>query len=173
MSKFTLIKSFDGTCEYAKVFERNRDLGSDETDAGRVIAARGGRYKINFYPDDMDEFREWCKAANVSLSPMGHDRIKLNDGKEYIVPHRDHNPTVLKDGTVLADTAGAPRVVDADNEPWDSEVDIGNGSRVSVALEVWPLNTKKPRNIRLRAIKVLEHVPFDPLVHPEDEWAIG
>jgi len=173
MSNFPLIKTFEGTCEYAKVFERNRDLGSDETDAGRVIAARGGRYKINFYPDDMEAVKEWFKQARVSLSPMGHDRIKLDDGKEYIVPHRDHNPHVLKDGTVLESTAGAPRVLDADNEPWDTEVDIGNGSRVSVALEVWPLNTKKQRNLRLKAVKVLEHVEFQPLINPEDEWAIG
>lgn len=62
-------------------------------------------------------------------------------------------------------------VVDARNRPWDPDVKIGNGSLIEVKLDVVDYGKAMPAGVYVRAIRVLDLVPyvrqeFAPL--PED-----
>ena len=84
-------------------------------------------------------------------------RIKRDDGSVEIVykitrPHMEHafeNPLM-----------GPPRVVDADGNEWDPEVLIGNGSDITVKLNVW-IGTKA-KKVRWDGVRVDSLVEFTP-----------
>jgi len=159
------IITFEAHVRWAKVFERNRDLGNDEYEKGRKIQQMEGQYVVDCFPADPDKLKHELEQASVNMSPMGHDLFKVDDGKEYVKPHRYHTGP-------FAEMCGPPKVVDADGARWDSDVNIGDGSLCQVAVELWKPKTSKKYYIRLKAIKVLELVEFENPVAPEDEWAI-
>lgn len=51
-------------------------------------------------------------------------------------------------------------VVDARNRPWDQSVKIGNGSLIEVKLDVVDYGKAMPTGLYVRAIRVLDLVPF-------------
>ena len=158
MANKTII--LEGTVEWPKLFESNRDLGGDDNDAARVIAAAGGRYKVNFYPDDPEDFKTLCLNLGVPLNSMGHDLIKEKDGRKFFRPYRNHNPKVTAKGVEIIGSGGAPKVMDDDGNTWDEEVPIGNGSSVKLAVETYPVRGDKSA-FRLKGIRVMELVEYE------------
>ena len=158
-----------GTVKYAQVMERNRDLGDDETQAGRAIAAKEGVYKITVYPDDINAFISECEDKKVAMKSMGYDFIQHDEEGDYVILRRPHKAPVTKDGEELTHLGGPPKIKDADGNTWDDEVNIGNGSVCEVAFQVWGQGNK-----RLVAIKVLEHVEYhEDAYDPELDWVFN
>ena len=71
-----------------------------------------------------------------------------DQGNAFYKCKRPHfNPRLNKgEGDVM----GAPTVMDENNDSWDTEVNIGNGSEVKVRLDVWD-----GKIVTLHAVKVL------------------
>jgi len=162
------IVSFPCTVKFAKVFPRNMDIGGDENEITQMIAKRGGLYVIDCYPDDPEAFIRDCTEKGVNLHPMGNEFIKKNEQGVYVQLKRYHNPPLDKDGAPIAEFGYAPKVVDADGNPWDEDVNIGNGSECEVAFDVWGKGWTK-----LRAIKVNNLVEYTPdSVDPSIAWAL-
>ena len=150
----------EGTVEWPKIFESTRDLGGDDNDAARVIAAAGGRYIVNFFPDDADAFQTLCLNLGVPLNTLGHNLIKEKDGRKFFRPYRNHNPKITAKGQEIIGSGGAPKVVDDDGNDWDEDVAIGNGSSVKIAVETYPVRGDKSA-FRLKGIRVVELVEYE------------
>ena len=159
------IVTFEAHVKWAKIFEDNRDLGNDDTEKGQKIQRAEGMYVIDCYPTDPDGLKHKLEQLNVNMSPLGHDIFRVDDGKEYLKPQRYHTGA-------FPEMCGAPKVVDADGDPWDSDKKLGNGSLCQIAVELWKPKTAKKYYLRLKAVKVLEMVEFESSVDPEVEWAI-
>ena len=150
----------EGTIEWPKLFESTRDLGGDDNDAARVVAAFGGRYNVNFYPDDPAAFEELCLNLCVPLKSMGHNLIKEKDGRRFFRPYRNHDPKITAKGVEIIGSGGPPKVMDDDGNAWDEEVSIGNGSSVKLAVETYPVRGDKSA-FRLKGIRVVELVEYE------------
>lgn len=150
----------EGTVDWPKLFENHRDLGGDDNDAARVIAANGGRYNLNFYPDDPDEFESMCVRLGVPLNTMGHNLIKEKDGRKFFRPYRNHNPKITAKGVEIIGSGGPPKVMDDDGNAWDEEVVIGNGSTVKLAVEVYPVRGSNCA-FRLKGVRVIDLVEYE------------
>jgi hypothetical protein len=86
-------------------------------------------------------------------------RIKKDDGTAEIVYKitRPHYEPAFEDGLM-----GPPKVVDTDNQEWDPEVLIGNGSDITVKLNVW--KGTKATKVRWEGVRVdslVEYVKED------------
>lgn len=69
------------------------------------------------------------------------------------------------------------KVVDANNNPWPDKKYIGNESVVDIKFNHVPANGPKKAGVYIKAIRVLEHVPFEvqefaPLTE-DDEYFAG
>lgn len=131
--------TIEGTLDWAKVFEHNRDKASfhEETD---------GAYKITVTMD---------KDNLKKLKDAGCSRSEKNvDGGFQITFDRPHKGR--------EDWMGGPPVVaDITGKPWSLEDKgvIGNGSKGLVQLSVFD---SKPRNgTRLEGVQVTEHVVYE------------
>lgn len=127
-----------GTAMYPKVFENNRDMHEG------FHGSYGGAYTIDVVleKDQLDAFTE----SGSRLKP------RITDEGISIKFKRKHEHPIDALG-------GPPKIADADNEPWDANVFIGNGSKVEVWYEVY--DTKMGKGTRLEGIRVLEHVPYE------------
>lgn len=157
-----------GTTKYAKVFERNRDLGSDENEGSLRALEAGGMYSINIWPDDVAEFEVELESKGANMSPMGHPLIRTSDEGPYSVFRRGHNCPKNDKGEDIKEFGGPPKVVDVDGNPWDPDVNIGNGSKCEVAFDVWGKGWTKLRGVRV--LELVEWIEDD--VDPALAWAI-
>jgi hypothetical protein len=53
------------------------------------------------------------------------------------------------------------RIYDENNQPWDEDKLIGNGSKVDVKLSIVDWGPGKKKSIYAKAIRVTEHVPYE------------
>jgi len=154
---------FEGTVSYAKVFEQNRDMGTnlpEGSDARNKIEAEQGHYVANVFITK--ETKKAMIAAGVPNKGMVGQLFKEDDDGNLFYkckrPHFNPRLKVAEGGMVM----GAPKVVytndEGENAVWDFETDgfIGNESLVKVRLDVW-----EGKIVTLHAIKVLELVEFE------------
>jgi len=140
---------FTGTAMFSKVFERNRDMGDNLQDGDQKdkITAEQGHYVMNV--KITPEVKKQMIADGVPNKGMVGQLFKEDDqGNAFYKCKRPHfNPRLNKgEGDVM----GAPMVMDENNDSWDTEVNIGNGSEVKVRLDVWD-----GKIVTLHAVKVL------------------
>ena len=64
--------------DYAKVFEEDRDMGSDDNDKGRKIAKHNGQCVINGYFTDEAQIQRLLDEG-MQAAPLGHPRVKEGD----------------------------------------------------------------------------------------------
>lgn len=59
-------------------------------------------------------------------------------------------------------TTKPPTVIDSDGAPWDTEKEIGNGSQVRIAFDIYSWKTPQGGGMTFQPkfIQVLEHVPY-------------
>lgn len=163
------IVSFRCKVKYAKVFPWNMDQGSDENDIAKTIADRGGLYVVDCYPNDPAAFIQQCEEKGVNMHPMGNDFVKSSEEGPYVKLKRFHNPPLGKDGSPIEEFGYEPKVVDADGNPWEEDVAIGNYSECEVAFDVWGAKGWT----KLRAIKVYDLVEYDDSEpDPSVQWAL-
>lgn len=154
MAKYTEVKT-TGPIEWAKVFESTRDMDGYE---GAYVECQGA-YTINQILDK--EQYEKLKAAGTMKKP---NQKRLLDGELMVKFERKHLVTT-KDGRVIEQAGGAPKVVDSDGQKWDLDIngDIGNGSLAEVTNLITTFqggDGKTYSRTSLLGVKVLEHVPI-------------
>lgn len=128
---------FTVECElhYAKVFERNRDMGNDSVDHSEY----DGLYSVDMIVDE--SAKKEMMNAGVPETAMNYQMFKpTEDGRYKYKIKRKHLNTRLTDDDGNPVVMGPPEVVDLNQpffdedtgkrgyEPWDTEVNIGNGS---------------------------------------------
>jgi len=143
MSKIYL----EGPVMWAKVFEHNMDTGE--------YAPEGGQYTIQIGLDEKD-----------SKQVLSWNRMYV--GKEYeeypglkFFTFKRKNEVYKKDGSLIEEWSGPPRVVDMDGNDWEGGL-IGNGSTAVIKLDV---ASKKIKNktmtfVRLEVVAIKELVEY-------------
>ena len=127
----------EGIIKWAKLFEHNKDTNED-------FHGEGGAYTVNLVmeQDQLDKLSE----AGSRLKPKITD-----DGVEVKFKRKHKHP--------IDDLGGTPKVVDADGNAWNPEVTIGNGSKGTLAVDVY--DTKMGKGTRLRAVQVTDLEEFE------------
>lgn len=141
----------EGTCEWAKVFEDNRDMEGFEG----AYKEHGGAYTINVILDS-DNYTKLRETHTMKKGTVHEDGMNV----KFIRKH-DQKFT-MKDGTEI-DNGGAPTVWGPDGNEWSFEENghIGNGSKVKVYLSVYGTSRKTIFGTRLEAVKVVDLVEMD------------
>lgn len=154
MAKYTEVKTV-GPIEWAKVFEDTRDMQGYE---GAYEECQGA-YTVNQILDK-EQFDK-LKSAGSMKKP---NQKRLLEGELMVKFERKHLVTT-KDGRVIEQAGGAPKVTDADGQPWDMDIngDIGNGSIAEVANLITSFqgsDGKTYSRTSLIGVKILEHKPI-------------
>lgn len=131
-----------GTIKWAKVFEHNRDMNKE------YHGDSDGAYLVDVYLDgeNLATFQETGSRA----------RVRVDEEGSFVKLKRRH---AQKEGEYREDIQeffGAPKVVDKDEQLWDTDVLLGNGSLAEVYFSVY--NTGLGKGTRLVGMKILEHV---------------
>jgi len=132
---------FEGTAKYARVFERNRDMGSQPGDKYDYPEATTIEMIV-----DQETLGEIVKQWPDAKPRFTEDGIQLKLRRVW------HNPR-------RPDRGGPPVVKDSDGNEWDSSVNIGNGSKVRVAAEIY--HSKHGTHARLQGVQVLDLVEWE------------
>jgi hypothetical protein len=118
-------------------------LGEPRMDemAGRKMWA------FDFYPDDPEAMAKTIKAQkiNKTLKDKGEGKFLGLSRNELTAKGEKNKPIPI---------------VDADGNPWDQEVNIGNGSKVIVRYRING-GSKYGNLFWVDAVKVVEHVPYE------------
>lgn len=132
-----------GTFTWARVFDHNKDTGEWYTDCD-------GCFMITVEPD-MPSNKVLAKSG-CSISP------KMTEEGAITYTFKRKNKVFIK-GNEIPDLGGAPSVVDADQNAWDSNVSIGNGSKGTVYIDVYPHS--QGFGTRLVGVQVNELVEYN------------
>jgi hypothetical protein len=161
----------EGYVEYAQVFEQNRDMGTNGSNANVDKARKktDGLYKVAFYPADEENFQKMKSALSDPMF-QGHPRWK--EGSDlgvgyYTVLTRKH-----LDPSGVEDFGGAPQVVHwgADNkdQPWIYQDDNGEfvdgalGNATKVLMKYTTYGEGESQTVRMVKIGVIDHVEYVP-----------
>jgi hypothetical protein len=160
--------SFEAKVKYVKVFPHNRDMGDDTSKIGKQIAKAGGYYTIVAYPSDPDATVKELESKGVNMNPMNYPLIKEDEEGKFLRIRRKHNAPIGNKGEELTEFGGPPVVKDEDGNTWDPEVNIGNYSVCDIVAEVWGEG-----NLKLKGVRVIDHVPYEEETVPEDlQWVL-
>lgn len=132
-------------------------------------------YKVTLVPDDESWVKFSKTGSSLKTRPAASD-----DDRDSLTFRRDlHGKEITdkKTGKKKILGGGPPRVVDADGQPLDPDILIGNGSVGEVLVEFYSSKATKRVGHRLEAIKVLDLVKYagsfeeddDPSPEEEDE----
>ena len=172
MAKSTQYKVYDCEVIYPQLFEHNMDKGSDDNDAGRTIAAKGGQTKLQMIITE--EVKDQMIADGIPAKSMGYEMFKQNtdaegvaDGRWIYVAKRPWMSPFTDEETGELKPFGEPNVVDynatkeaGEQVPWDPQVNIGNYSAGKTKLSIYKNAAK--RIVRLESFGVTKHVPYEP-----------
>lgn len=152
---------FTGPCAYAKVFEDNRNLTGFEG----AYEAFGGMYEILVGLGEKDAKQMF--KFNRNYKPRTAEELKLEEPDDYkgylFFPFRRKHKTFNREGEVIKAWSGPPTILDKNNDPWPEGTLIGNGSVVTVKVNV---SKRGSRNfLRLESVRVEDLVPYEG---PED-----
>ena len=158
MAKATTIK-VSGTCNWAKVFEENRDMiGYKPVDeVPGTYEECDGAYTVDLILSP-EEFGKLKDAGSMKTGTPTDEGIRVKVERKHGAPYS---------------YGGKPKVTDAEGKVWtfDEDGTIGNGSSVTATLTCY--HTKFGTvGTRLETLKVTEHVPYEPEEYDEDETEV-
>lgn len=142
-----------GTAKWAKVRPDQKVKSYDE---------KYEEYTLDLYPDD----KGWLDFKRSGLQIK--DKMDA-DGAKFIKPRRKYEEMNWKTGEMQVN--GAPKIFFKDAQSGEfvvdtSDVRIGNGSQVTVAIEVY--KTKNGNGHRLLRVFVDNLIVFEPRVNEAD-----
>lgn len=141
----TRLVKLRGLAYYPKVFENNRDLTGYEN----ALIDVGGQTTIDVDLDDrhIALLQKSKSMLRGSASPVDKDLTRVKFKRKWQEQYG----------------GGEPKIVRADDTPWDVNTDgfIGNGSEVEVTLAVYDTSRKNIVGTRLDSVKVLNLVPYE------------
>lgn len=156
-TKYTEVTT-SGPVEWAKIFEGNRDMTGYE---GSYVPFEGA-YTLQQILSK-DEYSK-LQAAGTQKKP---NQKRLMDGELMIKFERKHKVT-RKDGTVLPQAGGAPKVTNAEGSPWTEDMGlIGNGSTAEVTNLITTFkggDGKMYSRTTMTGVKIIEHKPVEDKV---------
>jgi hypothetical protein len=150
-----------GKAQYLRPY--HRDTGEnldDNSDIKQKLMKTDGIYStmVELPFDNRDDAEEHLNSLGIPTNGLFGNLLKRIDvnGEKKIVykvvrPHMVH--------AFEEPLMGHPKVVDADGKEWDKEVLIGNGSGITVKLDVW--KGTKATKITWEGIRVDELVPYE------------
>ena len=102
------------------------------------------------------------QAAGTQKKP---NQKRLMDGELMLKFERKHKIT-SRDGKVIPQAGGAPKVMNADGTAWDKEVNglIGNGSTAEVTNLITTFkggDGKMYSRTTMTEVKIIEHIPVE------------
>lgn len=132
-----------GKGKWAKLFEHNRDMGSKKAEGAKYDYPEATSIEVYL---DQEELSKVTKKVPSTKPKIDEEGIRVKFKRNWInrVPSR----------------GGPPVVKDAEGNPWDSTVLIGDGSTVRIIAEVYTHQYGK--SARLVAVQVLELVEYEP-----------
>ncbi len=155
MSKNIVLR---GKAYWAKVLDGNPDEYGDKV-----------FYKISLSPDDES-------VSKFNKSGMTLKYRELTSEEPDVMGwtfRRDVEGRTFKDkktGKEKTLGGGAPRVVDAEGNKWDTDVLIGNGSTVEILVSTYQTKTKPIKTgHRLEAVKVIDLVQYEAPFEDDDD----
>jgi len=176
MAKYAM----DMVLEYAKVFEENRDMGNDDNDTGRKIASHGGQFVTNAYFTDEAQIEKLISDGMKEVN-LGYPRVKEGNA-DYGIGKYVKIGRYFEDVKVFKDKQGNPKEMDFGGQPtiinltngvenksiwsFSDDGELGNGTVAKVQFEVY----RNGAGLRLLAIAVQEHVPFESGSSEDDEY---
>jgi hypothetical protein len=137
MAKGTQILYLSGPCRWALVYPEHKDIEYD-------------LWRIEIAPDD---------ASLIALKSSG-SRLegKMDEEGRLWYKFRRKRKAEFKPGQI--EDLGPPKVVTKDDDGYKPFTEaIGNGSEVTIKVEVYP--SKKGVGTRLMAVCVDKHVPYE------------
>ncbi len=143
-----------GQIYYAKVFGNG----------GRNYNDDGDEWSFDFIPSA--ETMAEMEAEGVTAKPR-------NRGDERGDFYTFSKPVLKKDGSA----AKPIEIVDRKGKPWPADKAIGNKSTVDIKYLIKEYEYKKKKGLKraILAIRVLEHIPYEPGDREDfnygDEWA--
>jgi len=147
----TTIVSMTGFVEYARIFK-------EVMDDNEYHAKTQGQFNVNFYPEDNSGFEAYFKAG-APVSSMGHDTIKL--GNSELATGKFLKLKRVNVHGYSEEWGGAPIVFDfregVSTKKWDYTTDgaVGNGSKVTVKVNVWTDGKKSIMRLEKVAVHCL------------------
>ena len=135
--------SVKGIANWAKVFDFNRDKGSFYEDCD-------GACTIDVLLDQ-EELAKLAESGSRLKPKVTEDGISVKFKRKF------KHPSIPALG-------GAPKVVDSEDNVWDTEVSIGNGSEAEVFFTVY--DTKFGKGTRLEGVRITNLVEYE---RPEGE----
>ena len=144
---------FSGEFFYSMVYE-----GSHDEYVGKEF------YKVTIALDDAS----WSKFNKSGLSL----KVRDLDGKQVVTFKRDVHAKTGTDakGKKWSLGGGPPRVIDEHGDDFDKL--IGNGSTGELLIEVYEISSgplKGKKGHRLEAVKILNHIPYEPNDDEDEE----
>lgn len=161
------IHYLSGPCMYARIFEGTRDMEGYE---GKHLPYDGAYEILVGVPEYGPEYKMimgWNRmyAPKIGGKDKGFELERgAVEGLAYFRFNRKHDPKKANP-KANARWGGPPSVIAADTPPvdWNDEVAIGNGSLVTLKIDVENLKSNPKINfVRLEAVRVDEHVPYEP-----------
>ena len=144
-----------GEAEYVHLFEHNRDPGSTK-------GVNGAMYD---YPE--------ATSVDLHVEAEEYDKLKVAFPTYKDDPSEKGMRVKFKRTWVneyRAEAGGCASIVDADDNPWDHSVPIGNGSKLTVYAEVYPSKAPRGYSMRMLGVKVLELVEPELPPAPKLPW---
>lgn len=151
---------FRGPVMFAKVFEGNRDKG--------MYAPEGGQYTIDIglKGSDVKLVKSWNKRYAPKKYKPPYDE-GVDDKLEYFQFKRRHEQ-FNKNGELITEWSGPPKVFDDERNDWGNRGLIGNGSVCTIKLNVYngtfTDNAGKQlpyTSVRLDGVRVDEWVEYE------------
>tara|TARA_R110001632_G_scaffold30002_2_gene79230 strand:+ start:2681 stop:3175 length:495 start_codon:yes stop_codon:yes gene_type:complete len=143
-----------GPIEWARLSEENRDLQG----YGGAYEKTEGAYTVNQILS-----KEMMTILKDSGSQKQPNQKRIMDGDlvvKFVRPHK----VLKKDGAVLEQAGGAPKLTDKDDNPWTEDMgSIGNGSVAECTNLITSFtggDGKQYCRTSLISVKVLEHVEY-------------
>lgn len=145
-----------GIVEWAKVFEANREMVGYE---GAYEACEGAYTLVQVL--SKEEFQKLKKAGTLK-KPITK---RMTENSEIAIKFERKHIVKNKEGKVIPQAGGAPKVIGPDGKPWNLEEQgtIGNGSLAEVTNLI---NTFKGADGKMISrtslvkVKIIEHVPY-------------
>lgn len=165
MGKKVFIK---GKTLFARPFYR--DTGEnlpDDSEIKQKLQKTDGVYNTEIVLpfDNRDDAEEYLNGKGIPTDGMMGNLLKRRTDKEgnKVVVYKITRPHL--EPNFEDPVLGPPEVIDSDGDPWNEEILIGNGSEVTVKLDVW-LGTKA-KKVRWEGMRVDSLVEYEA---PEGSW---
>lgn len=123
--------------------------------------------KLHFDQDSYSKFMQ-LKEDDGDVAGIMNEVKKDDDGYFHVFKRQ-----FFKDFGKGPEPLQPPLVLDANNQPWDPKVMVGNGSDITVKCELYRykarMSKKQGRAIRLAAVRIDNLVPYSTDSYTDDQ----